>query len=425
MKKILYKLTFGVSLLCVAQASAQDTQIKFFGQPEFIYKQQSSQGNWTPNPAGPTATNPTGYIFDDKKYDTTKTTNFNTGKFVMFVTSQLNERISVLSENSAYITGSASTGDEKFNFEIERLLLRYYLKDYFSVRVGKMFNPLGYWNNQYNLGLVLQPTIQRPLIIRNSSEGGALQIKDVGAQFEGDNMTKLRFNYRLFLSNGIGYNGSNNKNNNNVAVTASVGIEPLDGLKIIASGRTSSIRKGVPTFNGITPNSGSQLVTNASIAYMNPEKKPEFIAEYYQSNTKYDDNNVGITPTPGSYANNSGIKRSFGYFAYAGYKVTSKAVPYFMYSYSQAGQGTSADIYYSGTPGVLANVKEFIFGFRYKISSNLVWKIEYVNYTETQKFMNGEFQLMPAVPGVYSLYSGDKTGKVISNTVRMQFAFAF
>lgn len=426
MKKSLCKLAVGISLTVGSSyiVSAQDTQIKFFGQPEFVYNSESKKGApsaWSANPvfdpsspkydatAFPSANTPP-TLFDEQVHDTTNS-NFNTGKFVMFITSQLSEKISVLSENSAGIVNGQA------QFEIERLLLRYYVKDYFSVRVGKMFNPLGYWNNQYNLGLVLQPTIQRPLVIRNSSDGGVLQIKDVGGQVEGDNITKLRLSYRLMVSNGIGFNGGNDKRTTGVAFTGAVGIEPIDGLKLLVSGRTAELYKGMPILTGTTPENGRQISTNFAVAYMNPEKKPEFIAEFYHSKNQLD---------------NIGDRFSAGYFAYAGYKVTNKAIPYLQYSYSQAGTKNQADNYYVGRDGLLVNVKEIIVGFRYKISSNLVWKIEYAFSRDNYTYQNGIFQTMPIIPA-NSLFPGypgfnygsDKTGYVNNQSLRMQFAFAF
>lgn len=403
MKRVFTNLSLGLGLifLGLSQANAQDTQIKFFGQPEFGFKTTTKQG--TPDAWQPDPSNLTGVSLNDTKYDTSAT-NFNTGKLVLFVTSQLSDRISVLSENSAGYT------DGTFQFEIERLMLRYYFKDYASLRVGKMFVPIGYWNNQYNLGLVLQPTIQRPLVIRNSTDGGVLQIKDVGFQVEGNNITKYNFSYRLMASNGIGYMGVGDKGNNSIAFTGAVGVEPVSGLKFIVSGRSARIYAGMPTLNGPTPDNGTQFLGNVSLVYMNAEKKPEFIAEYYGCNTKMD---------------SIGTSKSNGYFVYAGYKVTDKIVPYAMYSYAQAGTNSDADLYYNGnTKGLLVNVTEITLGIRYKISSNFVYKIEYANNVSDYTYVNGEFAAMPIIPGMFD-YGSNKTGFVKNNSIRMQFAFSF
>jgi opacity protein-like surface antigen len=399
MKKLLLTLSVGVTATFgfLSNANAQETQIRFFGQPEIGYNKNTEI--LTPNDWDFTTGAP-----NYKKRDTSNT-NFNTGKLVLFVTSQLSDRISVLSENSAGYNNSTKS----FEFEIERLLLRFYYKDYLSVRVGKMFSPLGYWNNQYNLGLVLQPTIQRPLVIRNSTDGGVIQIKDVGVQIEGDNMTKLKVFYRAMVSNGIGYIGNNEKGNMGVALTGQVGFEPVEGLKVLVSGRTAELHKGTTTLTGVTPANGQQSSLNAAIAYMNPEKKPEFIAEYYDSKNSLD---------------SIGDRFSHGYFVYGGYKITSKVTPYAMYSYSQAGTKTQGDNYYVGVDGMLVNVQSIMAGIRYKVSSNLVLKLEYQYSSTNYTYQDGAFPTMPKF-GPISLYGGDQKGYEFNNSVRMQFAFAF
>lgn len=397
MKNKIPHLAMGISLsiACLTQALAQETQIKFFGQPEFAFKSERKKLN-------PTDWSPTTGLPNEKEVKTSNT-NFNTGKLVLFITSQLGERISVLNENSM------TTGNGKFQFEIERLLLRYYLKDYFSVRVGKMFSPIGYWNNQFNLGLVLQPTIQRPIVIRNSSDGGVLQIKDVGAQFEGENITKLRVFYRVFVSNGVSFTGGNEKNVNSLGLTGQIGFEPVEGLKLSVSSNTAKIYKGTVNQNVITPANGRQTLLNAAVAYMNPEKKIELISEFNRSHNKLD---------------SIGDNYSHGYFVYGGYKVTNKFIPYVMYSYSQAGTKTNSDQYYIPAKGILVNVKSLVVGVRYKISSNFVFKLEYENSNTTFTYQNGVFAAMP-IFGPVSVYPGDKTGFTKVSTVRTQFAFAF
>src|SRR5690606_8144566 len=116
-----------------------------------------------------------------------------------------------LSEVSFNNAKNAST------FEVQRLMMRYFVKDYFSIRIGKMFTPIGYWNNQFTLGLVLQPTIQRPMAIRPVSDGGVLQYRDAGVQLEGENISSARVFYKVLFGNGVGYFGSNDKRDNHIA----------------------------------------------------------------------------------------------------------------------------------------------------------------------------------------------------------------
>jgi hypothetical protein len=375
--------------LSLTNASAQETKIRFFGQPEITNTTSSETNRFG-------GVSPLGkYIKKDTTYQSK--TNFNNGNFVLFVTSQLSERISVLSE------ASFNNAGKTFNFEVQRLLLRYYVKDYFSIRVGKMFTPIGYWNNQFTLGLVLQPTIQRPSAIRPISEGGALQYRDTGIQFEGENISSARAFYRVMIGNGIGYFGSNDKPDNHVAVTGQIGAEPVDGLKIIGSAQFDRIEKGKSNPNGTIaslPNDGNLNLFVASVAYMNPEKKPELIAELLTQTSNFD---------------NTGKTNSHSYYIYGGFKVTEKFTPYVLFNSTQAGKSTTeADPYFAPLP---VKINQLNFGVRYKFNSNLVCKFEYeVNGTKTfyQDIKSGTVKLDDGF-----------TSTTNTNKVRVQIAFAF
>lgn len=367
---------------------AQDTKIRFFGQPEISNISTKQTNNFG-------GVSPTGQYI--KKDTTLSKTNFNTGTFALFVTSQLSDRISVLSEVSFSNSGSKSS------FELQRLMVRYNIQDYFSIRAGKMFTPIGYWNNQFTLGLILQPTIQRPSAIRTVNDGGVLQYKDTGIQLEGENITKARLSYKVLVGNGIGYYGSNDKTDHHVAVTAQLAAEPAEGLKIIASGQFDRVQKGKPNPNGTIsalPDDGNLALLVGSVAYMNPEKKAEFIAEFLHQTTNFD---------------NIGKRTSYSGYFYGGYKVTGKITPYFLYNYTQAGaSNTEADPYFAPLP---VNINSLVIGGRYKFNSNFVVKLEYENSTTKTIYQD-------ITAGNVTLDKGfTNTSK--NSTVRAQLAFVF
>lgn len=390
MKVFLKSAAFVAALLTTTLVSAQETKIRFFGQPE-ITSTQTKQTNMFKGVDGFGQ-----YITKDSTYSKT---NFNTGNFVMFVTSQISERISVLSEVSF-----SNSGNE-FNVEVQRLAFRYYIKDYFSVRAGKMYTPIGYWNNQFTLGLVLQPTIQRPLAIRpsGSAGGGFLQFRDTGIQFEGENISNARLFYKVLLANGVGYHGSNDKGDNNIATTVQIGAEPIEGLKIIGSGMFDRIEQGKPNPNGSVaalPDNGNLSLLAGSIAYMNPEKKAEFIFEYLAQKSNFD--NIDAT-------------HSHSYYAYAGYKVTDKITPYVLYNKTQAGESTTVnDPYFSPIP---VNIDLFTLGVRYKFNSSFIAKAEYEMNKE--KYFYQDIMM-----GAVKLDDGF-TNTVKANSLRVQLAFVF
>ncbi len=388
MKVFLQSAAFVAALFTLTQVSAQETKIRFFGQPEIT----SSSTTETNAFRGVDAFGQ--YIIKDTSFSKT---NFNSGSYVLFVTSQISERISVMSEVSF-----KNSGDE-FNFEVQRLALRYYIKDYFSVRFGRMFTPIGYWNNQFTLGLVLQPTIQRPFAIRPVSDGGVLQYRDAGIQFEGENITSARLFYKVLIGNGVGYYGSNDKGDNHVATTVQVGAEPIEGLKVLASGQFDRIEKGKSNPNGSIsslPDNGNLQLIVASAAYMNPEKKVEFIAEYLSQKSKFD---------------NAGTFNSHSYYVYAGYKITDRFTPYALYNSTQAGESEKeGDPYFSPIP---VKINLVTLGLRYKFNSSFVAKLEY-------EMNNQKYFYQDIVMGATKLDDGF-TNTTKTNSVRMQLAFVF
>lgn len=390
MKVFLKSAAFAAAFFTITLVSAQDTKIRFFGQPEIGFSKRTDKNQYK---GVDMATGQ--YIKNDSTYDSK--TNFNTGNYVLFVTSQISERISVLSEVSFANEGNT------FNFEVQRLALKYYIQDYFSVRVGKMFTPIGYWNNQFTLGLVLQPTIQRPFAIRPVSEGGVTQYRDMGVQFEGENITNARFFYKVLLGNGIGYQGSNDKGDNHVAVTAQAGAEPIEGLKVLVSGMFDRIEQGKTNPNGtlvLTDNGNMQLFTVAA-AYMNAEKKPEFIAEFSKQNSKFD---------------NISNASSYSYYVYGGYKITDKITPYVLYNYSQAGKSTTeADPYFAPLP---VKINTLTIGARYKFNANFIVKAEYEHNMQETYYQDIVLPVIGKTDDGFT--NSSKTGGV-----RLQFAFAF
>lgn len=387
--KALHKIVIAVALICsLNQSFAQETKIRFFGQPEITNTTITETSEFD-------GVNEFGqYVKKDTSFSKT---NFNTGNYVLFVTSQLSERVSVLSEVS--FDNSKNT----FDFEVQRLMMRYYVKNYFSVRVGKMFTPIGYWNNQFTLGLVLQPTIQRPMAIRPVSDGGVLQYRDAGIQLEGENISNARFFYKVLLGNGVGYHGSNDKGDNHIATTVQVGAEPVEGLKIIASGMFDRIEKGKSNPNGsisALPDNGNLQLLVGSVAYMNPGSKFEFIGELLSQQSNF---------------NTAGTFSSYSYYAYAGYKVAEKITPYALYNSTQAGESTkTGDPYFSPIP---VKIDLLTLGLRYKLNSSFVGKLEY-------EINNQKTYYQDITVGDVKLDDGF-TSQSKSNSVRLQLAFVF
>jgi hypothetical protein len=315
---------------------AQDTKIRFFANPGFELQHRIDSNYVSPY--------------------------FRGGPLVLFATSQISDRFSAAAELNAHYM--ANTGAE---VEIERIFLKYYYNDALSFRVGRMYTPIGYWNLNYNFGLILQPNISRPLSMNPTHDGGFNLTRDAGIQIESENLGKLGFNYKFLVSNGIGKNagllGADSILGTSLCYTGQLGIEPIDGLKLIASGQINPMVEGQQTQYG---NFLSEKLTYTyggfSLVYLNPEKKLEFIGEVSSSQHQYD--------TSGTY----NIQNVIGYL---GYKVTNKVIPYFFYEASffpDTHPYFPTTNEYNGLP--YQSIQEIDLGIRYKVNPNVVLKME-------------------------------------------------
>lgn len=314
-----------------------NTSIKFYAHPGFDYFNNPDQKTSSPY--------------------------FRGGPLVLFATSQINDRVSVAGEiNMHYM---AATGAE---IELERMYLKYNWKDALSFSVGRMYSPIGFWNSNYNFGLVLQPNISRPKILNPTHDGGFIQTRDIGLQLEGENLTSARFFYKFLIGNGIGKNGGLSGTpyalGQSLAYTLQLGVEPAEGLRLSISGVVNKLPKGSATQFDNNPVSEDVTTTviAGSISHMSVEKKFEFIAEYFRNAHDY--------ATIGEKVLDGGI-------IYAGYKATSKVVPYVFVEFLDF---PANDPYYplinSYTSQNFVSSQEYNLGLRYKASASLVFKIE-------------------------------------------------
>ena len=258
----------------------------------------------------------------------------------------------------------ATTGAE---VELERMYLRYDWRNALHVTVGRMYSPIGFWNVNYNFGLVLQPNISRPRILNPTHDGGFILTRETGVQIGGDNIGKAGFFYRLLVANGIGKNGGLLGTpyllGPKVSLTGQLGLEPVEGLRFSVSAVTNSLPDGSLTqFEAPVPEALTSRMVSASVSHMAIDKKLEFIGEYYVNTHDY-------VTLPDQTLN--------GAILYLGYKATTKVVPYF---FAELLSFPAGDPYYptvnpyTNQPYVGAN--EYNLGLRYRVNANLVLKGE-------------------------------------------------
>jgi hypothetical protein len=237
---------------------------------------------------------------------------FAVGQYDNFITSNINDRISFLNETVfEYAEG------EGYIIDVERVILKYEIDNRLEIKVGKFHNPLGYWNNAYHHGTLLQPTILRPLAVRFEDEGGILPIHSVGFWLSGHDIGKVKFGYDVALSNGIGDNSYVTDDNNYKAVTAALHIKPMDKLELGISGYTDRLFKSETNFVGSSLPAQLSIAQGAvHIAYLG--SKIEFIAENH-----YIFHSYGLPIKGNSFTN--------ALFAYFGYRINNKLTPYALY----------------------------------------------------------------------------------------------
>ncbi|HTJ51193.1 MAG TPA: hypothetical protein VL443_17150 [Cyclobacteriaceae bacterium] len=323
-KKIIFLLCFLCSAVAVlhAQNILENTQVRFFAN--------------------------TGYFAErDSTHRSTHT--FNIGNVEMLLTSQVTDRISVLAE--PVFTPSGLT--------IERLMFSYYYKDYLKLSAGKLYSPVGIWNTRfYHHVKALTPTINQPVIIAEQDEFGILDNNDTGVQLSGENITKLRFGYKLLLGNGFATTKYSDK-----TVTANVYIEPVDNLQFAISARRDNLAPGTITPRGETLTEYNKIyLLNASIMYYGADRF-EFASEFYK---------IDVSTTSTS------TKQLLSGFAYAGYRL-GKFTPYLLYNKVNFDQGIAWFLVNNFTGSTL--------GVRYNFSALSVLKLEcqFLESTEFKK----------------------------------------
>jgi hypothetical protein len=318
-------LTAVMSFLA-AQAFSQDTKVTYFGH--------------------------TGYT---AKYDDNPSTKdqsaFNTGGFNMFVTSELSEKITVLGE---FFMGFKGDGATLVDFNIERLYVKYAANDKFNIRVGRMYTPLGFWNNRYTQGLIFQPTINRPYAVRNQNDKGIIATNSVGLQLDGENIGKLRFSYYVMVDNTSGAPSINTDNTTRKSITAKLKVEPIENWELFTSARTDFIAAGSRSVQGLpVANDVNQTILNVGLAHMTQSSPFELAFEYFRVN-----NDVAI----------AGQTSSNLMYGYVGYRI-GKITPYL-----QADVLTYPDNEIYFTPNDLTGL---VIGSRYALTPSAVIKLEY------------------------------------------------
>ena len=128
------------------------------------------------------------------------TSGFALGQFDLYLVSRLAENLSFLGESVFELAGNGETA-----VDVERVYIRYAWSDFLHLAAGRTHTALGYWNEVFHHGGLLQPTVERPEALKFEDDGGILPVHSVGVEVGGKlNRGDWDVDYVGNLANGRG-----------------------------------------------------------------------------------------------------------------------------------------------------------------------------------------------------------------------------
>ncbi|HKP72316.1 MAG TPA: hypothetical protein VJT82_05225, partial [Pyrinomonadaceae bacterium] len=246
------------------------------------------------------------------------TNAFSLGQLDLFITSQLSDKFSVVSELIL-----EAKRDNSFEFEIRRLLLRYAMNDYLNLSAGRYHSGIGYYNTAFHHGSYFATAANRPFLFAFESQGGVLPLHNVGVSATGRIPSgKLGLRYVAEVGNGRSARSAVDRTvqtafdeNNGKSYNLGLISRP-DWLPGLQTGFSFYHDRLTPT---VAPNVDQRIMA-AHVVYQSP--RYEWLNEAVFVRHKPEDAGGVVTYTPGFYTQ---FARRFG-----------KAQPYFRYQYLNA-----------------------------------------------------------------------------------------
>lgn len=301
--------------LMASSATAQETQIRGFADVTY---RTGSKG--TPPPG------------------------FGLGQYDLFVTSKLSPEFRFIGETVFEYDG------EGFIVDVERVIVTYAPREWFKAGLGKHHTPIGYWNNAYHHGAVIQPTIERPLMFKFEDEGGVLPIHTVGLLLSGNNISPAHLTYEFLIGNGIGSTPIQDNNRSN-SYTAELRSQVTSALEVGVSAYSDRAGRGTVNLGGDTlALNMTQRMFGGFVSFLGARN--EVIAEYQRvMNRSEGDSN----------------RSTDAMFVYAGHRI-GRFVPYARYDMLG---------YQAGDPYFVVNdTKMALVGARYDFGPMTTVKLE-------------------------------------------------
>jgi hypothetical protein len=278
---------------------------------------------------------------------TGRTSAFGVGQFDLYITSAVADRLSFLGETVFEFDESSN----EFVVDVERVIAQYEISDHFRIDAGKVHTPLGYWNNAYHHGFVMQPTIDRPAVVQFEDDGGPLPIHTVGVQLSGRDLSPVHLGFDVLFGNPLGNRPTSDDRNNATSVTLALHSQITPSLRLGVSGYRDVLAAGSDTKLG-TPLAAemTQTIGGGFVAYFSG--RAESIIEGHEVANQ----SAGRTT------------RSPNWFVYGGVRVAPRIVPYVMHEDVRIADG---DPYFVGD-----RFRRELVGIRYEHAASAVLKME-------------------------------------------------
>ena len=299
---------------------------------------------------------------------------FEEGQFTLHLSSALSPKVSVFGELTLTPRGDAGTGSPAapgFNPEVERIIIRYDLNDYFKASFGRYHTPINYWNTAFHHGQWLQTTISRPEMTQFG--GSFIPVHFVGTLVEGQvPASGLNLNYNFGLGNGrgsvISRPGDFGDANNNRAWLANLFVKPDNpyGLQVGGSVYHDELS---PSF---AP-AAREWIQSGHVVWQ--KETPEFIAEF--ANVTHEPIQGGVTSNSQAFYLQTAYRLPFG---------QKKWKPYYRFEYIHVPK--SDVIFRPLVPSFSGSTA----GLRYDITSFAAFKWEYRHYDRRD---------LPAINGAF------------------------
>jgi hypothetical protein len=107
--------------------------------------------------------------------------SFTLGQLALFVTSAINDRVSVLAE----VVMEATNPYTRVTTDLERLQLTFHLNDHLNISAGRYHTGIGYYNAAFHHGSYFETPIGRPRIFAFEAKGGVLPDHEIGVSVRG------------------------------------------------------------------------------------------------------------------------------------------------------------------------------------------------------------------------------------------------